>query len=81
MNPLGPETALLVLTDVLRLLAVIAVAFAAASVIGVLALTLAEWKQAVREDNARRQRMAGQSVMRTAWTPTRSTSCRSVWTP
>ena len=37
MNPLEPETALLVLTDVFWLLAVITVAFAAVSVIGVLA--------------------------------------------
>jgi hypothetical protein len=55
MNPLGPETALLVLTDVFWLLAVITVAFAAVSVIGVLALTLAEWRQAVGEQSARRQ--------------------------
>jgi hypothetical protein len=57
MNPLEPETALLVLIDVFWLLAVIAVAFAAVSVIGVLALTLAEWKQAVREQSARRHRI------------------------
>jgi len=57
MNPLEPETALLVLADVFWLLAVIAVAFAAVSVIGVLALTLAEWKQPVREQSARRQRI------------------------
>jgi hypothetical protein len=57
MNPLGPETALLVLIDVFWLLAVITAAFAAVSVIGVLALTLAECKQAVREQSARRQRI------------------------
>jgi hypothetical protein len=57
MNPLEPETGLLVLVDIFRLLAVITVAFAAVSVIGVLALTLAEWKQAVGEQSARRQRI------------------------
>ena len=57
MNPLEPETALLVLADIFWLLAVITVAFAAVSVIGVLALALAEWKQAVREQSARRQRI------------------------
>jgi hypothetical protein len=57
MNPLGPETGLLVLIDVFWLLAVITAAFAAVSVIGVLALTLAECKQAVREQRAPRQRI------------------------
>ena len=61
MNPLGPETALLVLIDVFWLLAVITVAFAAVSVIGVLALTLAEWKQAVGEQRAPRQRILAAS--------------------
>jgi hypothetical protein len=61
MNPLEPETALLVLTDVFWLLAVITVAFAAVSVIGVLALTLAEWKQAVGEQRAPRQRILAAS--------------------
>ena len=61
MNPLEPETALLVLIDVFWLLAVITVAFAAVSVIGVLALTLAEWKQPVREQRARRQRILAAS--------------------
>jgi hypothetical protein len=68
MNPLEPETALLVLTDVLWLLAVITAAFAAVSVIGVLALTLAEWKQAVREQHARRQRiLAASHAALAAW--------------
>jgi thiol:disulfide interchange protein len=61
MNPLEPETALLVLVDIFWLLAVIAVAFAAVSVIGVLALALAEWKQAVREQRAPRQRILAAS--------------------
>jgi thiol:disulfide interchange protein len=61
MNPLGPETGLLVLTDVFWLLAVITAAFAAVGVIGVLGLTLAECKQAVREQRARRQRILAAS--------------------
>jgi hypothetical protein len=61
MHALEPQIDLVLLSNAFGLLAVAAVAFAAVGVMGALGLALAEWKQMVREDKARRQRILAAS--------------------
>ncbi len=55
MNPLGPDATLAVLSDLFWLVAVITVAFAAVGISVVAALTVAEWKAALRESRPPRR--------------------------
>lgn len=61
MNQPWSEMDLVLLSNAFWLLAAITVVLAAVGVVGFVALALAEWMQAVREQRARRQRILAAS--------------------